>query len=112
MITAPLCSACHLPVNVPAHLPPPGDDGVCAACTAIRQPGFIERLATNAMPACFTPTRESYVRMASYVMLLRASLRICATSIENMNGGDGLYDADDAEIAREARKLAGEMPRG
>lgn len=102
-----LCTACHLPTNVPAHLPPPNAQGVCAACQQMTAPFFIERIAANQMPACFTPTRETIARLASHIMLLRAALRVTATQLHHIAGTEP-YTQDQEEndaIVAEARKL-------
>lgn len=69
------CTTCGLPVDQPAHLSPPDENGRCAACTALRAPGMLERLAANAMPACYTPTRETVVRLAALSIELRGGTR-------------------------------------
>jgi hypothetical protein len=46
-------------------------DGICPACSMLRAPGYLERIASDAMPACFTPTREAFVRLARYAVELQ-----------------------------------------
>lgn len=102
------CTACGLPTNIPAHLPPPDQNGVCAACQQMTQPNFIERIATNQMPACFVPTREAYARMASHILLLRAALSVTATQLEIVGWDGNLGEVklrQGAKITRAARTL-------
>ncbi len=74
-MTAKPCTCCGLPTDQPAHMPPPDDRGRCAACVQLRQPGMVEKIATNAMPACFTATREAFVRLAAYAVEARGGTR-------------------------------------
>jgi hypothetical protein len=99
-MSAPLCTACGLPTNVPAHLPPADALGVCAACVALRSGGMLERLALNDMPACFVPTRESYVRLAALALLMRGMLRGVTERLATVDG-------ESAGLVAEARALAG-----
>lgn len=103
-----LCTACHLPTNVPAHLPPPNAQGMCAACQQMTAPNFIERIATNQMPACFTPTRETIARMASHIMLLRAALGVTSVALERQTHSRQRFP-ENLDIVAENKKL---LPRG
>lgn len=67
------CTACRLPVE--GIVAPADHLGRCQACAALRKPGMLERIAANAMPSCFTPTRESYVRLAALCIELRGGAR-------------------------------------
>jgi hypothetical protein len=70
-----ICTVCGLPADDPPHMPPPDEHGRCAVCVQMRQPGFLERIATNAMPACFTPTRTAFVRLAALAIEQRGGTR-------------------------------------
>lgn len=43
---------------------------VCIDCSKLRlaDPKMLARIARNEMPACFTPTRESFVAMAQIAL--------------------------------------------
>ncbi len=99
-----LCVACNL---MPEHPSLTDARGICIDCQQFEKSGFIERIATNQMPTCFAPTRESYVRAASYILLLRAILKVTATELANIAGTEPYtYDCQQSEmIVAAAKKL-------